>query len=125
MYKGFQNEKESAKLLREKRFADIFYKSNSTGQLTWRCKEEEYQAKMNKELKRKLLKNSEKGSIQSDILNHHILKNKTLDELWDIIKSSIKKPATSKLSQKKKTHVVENISYIDAENKSSERIFEH
>ncbi|CAG8854138.1 11243_t:CDS:1, partial [Gigaspora margarita] len=77
----------------------------------------EYQAKLNKELKRKLSKNSKKGSIQSDVLDHYTLKNKTLDELWDIIKSSIKKSAANKLPQKKKTHVVENIFYTDTENK--------
>ncbi|CAG8787168.1 31192_t:CDS:2 [Gigaspora margarita] len=57
------------------------------------------------------------GNIQSDVLDHYILKNKTLDKLWDIIKSSIKKSAANKLPQKKKTRVVEDISYTDAENK--------
>ncbi|CAG8602029.1 29069_t:CDS:2 [Gigaspora margarita] len=79
------------------------------------CKE--YQAELNKELKKKLSKNSEKGSIQSGVLDHHTLKNKILDELWNIIKSSIKKSAASKLLQKKKTYVVEDISYTDTENK--------
>ncbi|CAG8824095.1 23229_t:CDS:2, partial [Gigaspora margarita] len=71
------------------------------------CKTKDMELRMgtelNKELKRKFLKNSEKESIQSDVLDHYILKNKTLDELWDIIKSSIKKSAASKLPQKKKT----------------------
>ncbi|CAG8791001.1 13986_t:CDS:2, partial [Gigaspora margarita] len=78
---------------------------------------EEYQTELNKELKRKFSKNSEKGSIQSDILDYYTLKNKTLDELWDIIENSIKKSAANKLSQKKKAHVVKDISYTDAENK--------
>ncbi|CAG8696861.1 20125_t:CDS:2 [Gigaspora margarita] len=42
----------------------------STNKKNW----EEYQAKLNKELKRKLSKNSEKESIQSDILDHCTLK---------------------------------------------------
>ncbi|CAG8789175.1 691_t:CDS:1, partial [Gigaspora margarita] len=187
-----QKKKQIAQLLRGKRFADIFYKFNFTGQPTWRRKEahsridtiwvdchwkqsvlvcktkdmelrtdsnhqavlvqletelnlrkrsqaenrrirrkrleiniestneknwEDYQAKLNKELKRKLSKNSEKRSIQSDVLDHYTLKNKTLDKLWNIIESSIKKSAANKLPQKKKTCVVEDISYTDAENK--------
>ncbi|CAG8816355.1 26985_t:CDS:2, partial [Gigaspora margarita] len=79
---------------------DIELRTGSDHQANWK----DYQAELNKELKRKLLKNSEK-------------ENKTLDELWDIIESSIKKLATNKLLQKKKTCVVEDISYTDTENK--------
>ncbi|CAG8775043.1 20701_t:CDS:2 [Gigaspora margarita] len=189
---GKEEKKQIAQLLRGKRFADIFYESNSAGQPTWKHKEaqsridtiwidcywkqsvlvcktkdmklrtgsdyqavlvqqemglnlwkrsqaknreirrkrleidiestneknwEEYQAELNKEIKRKLSKNIEKGSIQSNILDHYTLKNKTSDELWDIIEYSIKKLAANKLSQKKKTSVVEEISYTDTENK--------
>ncbi|CAG8789646.1 16065_t:CDS:2 [Gigaspora margarita] len=46
--------------------------SESTNEKNW----EEYQAELNKELKRKLSKNSEKGSIQNDVLDHYTLKTK-------------------------------------------------
>ncbi|CAG8744192.1 29803_t:CDS:2 [Gigaspora margarita] len=105
----------SIKVYLKKHIRDIETKkkAQSTNEKNWA----KYQAKLNKELKRKLSKNSEKGSIQSDILDHYTLKNKTLDELWDIIESSIKKSAANKPPQKKKTNVVKNISYTDAENK--------
>ncbi|CAG8830124.1 17334_t:CDS:2, partial [Gigaspora margarita] len=91
---GKEEKKQIVQLLRGKRFADIFYESNFAEQPTWKRKEahtneknwEKYQAELNKELKRKLSKNIEKGTA-------------------------------NKLLQKKKTSVVEEISYTDAENK--------
>ncbi|CAG8829860.1 35434_t:CDS:1, partial [Gigaspora margarita] len=42
---------------------------------------EEYRAILNKELKRKLSKDSEKENAQTDILDYQLLESKTLDEL--------------------------------------------
>ncbi|CAG8754050.1 4475_t:CDS:2 [Gigaspora margarita] len=58
---------------------------------------EEYQAILSKELKRKLSKDIGKENAQTDILDYQLLESKTLDELWDIIKSSIKKSAANTL----------------------------
>ncbi|CAG8729209.1 15305_t:CDS:2, partial [Gigaspora margarita] len=74
----------------------------------------EYRANLSKELKRKLSKDIRKKNAQKDILDYQLLESKTLDKLWDIIESSIKKSATNTLSQKKKTRVVEDIAYTDA-----------
>ncbi|CAG8844231.1 9692_t:CDS:2, partial [Gigaspora margarita] len=65
----------------------------------------EYRAFLSKELKKKLSK---------DIGKENLLESKTLDELWDIIESSIKKSATNTLPQKKKMRVIEDIAHTDA-----------
>ncbi|CAG8754162.1 12584_t:CDS:2, partial [Gigaspora margarita] len=73
-----RSQAENRKIRKKRLEIDI----ESTNKKNW----EEYQAKLNKELKRKLSKNSKKGTA-------------------------------NKLIQKKKTCVVEDISYTDAENK--------
>ncbi|CAG8823690.1 12320_t:CDS:2, partial [Gigaspora margarita] len=78
---------------------------------------EEYRANLSKELKKKLLKDIEKENAQRDILDYQLLESKTLDELWDIIESSIKKSATNTLPQKKKTRIIEDIVHTDAATK--------
>ncbi|CAG8855307.1 15368_t:CDS:1, partial [Gigaspora margarita] len=70
---------------------------------------DKYQLFLSKELKEKLSKDIGKENAQTDNLDYQILESKTLDELWDIIESSIKKSAANTLLQKKKTRIIEDI----------------
>ncbi|CAG8813065.1 22379_t:CDS:2, partial [Gigaspora margarita] len=70
---------------------------------------DEYRLFLSKELKGKLSKDIGKENAQTDNLDYQILESKTLDELWDIIESSIKKSAANTLPQKKKMRVIEDI----------------
>ncbi|CAG8834450.1 39178_t:CDS:2 [Gigaspora margarita] len=62
----------------------------------------------NQKIRRKRLE------IDMENVNEKDWKDKTLDELWDIIESSIKKSAANTLPQKKNTRVIEDIAHTDA-----------
>ncbi|CAG8785067.1 26099_t:CDS:2 [Gigaspora margarita] len=144
---GKEEKKQIAQLLRGKQFADIFYESNSPDQPTWKRKEahsridtiwidyidlrtgSDHQAVVvqletglnlqkrsqaeNRRVRRKRLE------IDIENVNERYWEEyrAILNDLWNIIESSIKKLAINTLLQKKKTHVIEDIAHTNAATK--------
>ncbi|CAG8783245.1 20456_t:CDS:2 [Gigaspora margarita] len=123
-----EGKKQIAQLLRGKQFADIFM--NLTPQAHsridtiwvdyhWKqsnifCKTKDMDLRTgqaeNRRVRRKRLEIDIENVNKKDWEEYRAI----LNELWDIIESSIKKSAANTLPQKRKTYVIENIAHTDA-----------